>query len=222
MQGVLRSQSSSKYFGETKNNKGDWIDYISSPEKEYIISNFFLTDIHEASWSGQINLRFKVDDPNYAGPGVYDLKLRRFTGNSNSSAGDSNWLQINLTAPIPAPTPTPTPIATPTNNPSPSSTPTPKPSIQSSPTPSVSPSILPRASEQIGTVAGESTEINLAGFGVSPTPATSAKTDSGQPLLTLNRSRAKIALLLGSGLTIISVAGYFGYRKYKAVYNLEE
>ena len=107
LQGTLRSESSSKYFGETRNIKGDWIDYTSSPEKEYITSNFFVTDVQNATWSGQLNLRFKIDDPNYLGPGSYDLKLRRFTGGSSSSAGESNTLTINLTTSLPTPTPCP-------------------------------------------------------------------------------------------------------------------
>ncbi|MFZ2199849.1 MAG: hypothetical protein WAV40_03620, partial [Microgenomates group bacterium] len=145
LQGTIRSQSSSKYFGETQNNKGDWIDYVSSPEKEYIASNFFLTDVKNATWSGMIKLRFKLDDPSYLGPGVYDLKLRRYTGNSSSSAGDSNTLTINLTAQAPTPSPSPTLL------PSPSPSPTPKPSPIPSPKPS--PVISPSPSPE-GEVAG--------------------------------------------------------------------
>lgn len=209
LQGTLRSQSSSKYFGETQNNKGDWIDYISSPEKEYITSNFFMTDVKNATWSGTLKLRYKTDDPNYLGPGTYDLKLRRFTGGSTSSAGESNTLSVNLTGIIPTPTPSPSPSP----SPSPTSTPTPTPTPTPKPSPSPKPSLSPSPE---GEVAGTSAaQINLSGFGISPTPSEepSLRGQSSQAP-TLNKSRAKTALLAGSGLILISLASFFGYRKY--------
>ena len=221
LQGLLRSQSSSKYFGETQNTRGDWVDYVSSPEKEYIVSNFYLTEIKDSTWSGQLRVRFKLDDPNYLGPGVYDFKLRRFTGNSTSSAGESNTIQLNLTVPQPTPTPSPSPTSTPT--PTPPATPNPSPSPTPTPTPTKTPapSVAVISSPQIGTVAGESTEIDLTGFGISPTPASTSLPEDSRQAPTLNKTRAKTALLVGSGLIILSVAGYFAYRKYHSVYNQE-
>jgi len=210
LQGTLRSQSSSKYFGETQNNQGNWIDYISSPEKEYITSNFFVTDVQNASWSGMMKIRFKIDDPNYQGPGVYDLKLRRFTGGSSSSAGDSNTLAVTLAAELPTPSPTPPPTPTPTPSPSlaPSPTPTTKPSLK--PSPSQSPVLtLPPD----GTVAGESTEIDLSVFGVSPSPSLQGVSLKAP---TINKSRVKTVLLIGSGLVLVALASFFGYRRYLA------
>lgn len=227
LQGLLRSQSSSKYFGETQNNRGDWVDYLSSPEKEYIVSNFYLTDIKDATWSGQLKLRFKLDDQSYLGPGPYDLKLRRYTGNSTSSAGESNTLVINLTVPLPTPSPTPTPTPTPTPSPSPS--PSPSPTQTSTPTPKPpAPSVVLKdelgSVPPAGTVAGESIEIDLSGFGTSPVPSgeptlqgQSLPAQAGSQGPTLNKSRAKTALLVGSGLLILSVSGYFGYRKYLVI-----
>lgn len=219
LQGTLRSQSSSKYFGETQNNQGDWVDYLSSPDKEYITSNFLFTNVQDATWSGQVKIRFKIDDPNYQGPGIYDLKLRRFTGSSSSAAGDSNTLVINLTAtlpspsPSPSPTPSPTPTPTPTPSLSPSPSPTPAPIPKASP--SLSPSILPLTSEQVGTVAGDSTKINLSGFGISPIPTFNPESrPGGSP--TLNQSRAKIVIAIGSGLLLIALASFFAYRRYLA------
>ena len=214
LQGTLRSQSSSKYFGETQNNKGDYIDYVSAPDKEYVVSNFFVTDVQNATWSGMVRMRFKTDDPNYFGPGLYDLKLRRFTGSSSSgsSAGDSNTLTINLT--MSAPTPTPSPSPTPTQ--APTATPTPSPSL----TPSIKPSPLPSPTVVIGddnsgTVAGVSTDIDLSGFGLSPLPSgdPTLRGDSSQAPK-LNKSRAQTAIIIGSGLILVSLALYFGYRKY--------
>ncbi|MFH2085397.1 MAG: hypothetical protein ABII21_01250 [bacterium] len=212
LQGALRSTSGDYFFGETQNNKGDWIDYVSSPETEYIINNFYLTEPHNASWSNIIHLRFHVDDTNYKGPGEYTLELRRFTGSSKKSAGESDPLIINLSAPTPVPSPTPTP--TPSPNPSPSlspsptpiPTPTPKPSLKPSPSPS--PDLSPPPD---GTVAGESTQIDLSGFGISPSPSLQGQSSQA---LKLNQARAKTALLVGSGLIISSLAGFLGYRKY--------
>ena len=229
LQAILRSQSSSKYFGETKNNRGDWIDYQSSPEKEYIVSNYFVTDIQNASWSGIIRLRFKADDPNYLGPGLYDLKLRRYTGASSSSAGDSNTLTLNLMTNLPSspsPLPTPTPSPSPTATPVPSSTKTPAPSVVLQDVVG-SPSIHPLSSTSTGTVAGQAVEIDLSGFGISPHPslAPSLAGEAGPAStvgLVLNKSRAKTALLLGTGLLIISISSFFGYRKYRSLYNRKE
>ncbi len=224
LQAVLRSQASSKYFGETKNNRGDWIDYQSSPEKEYILSNYYLTDVQNASWSGEIKIRFKADDPNYLGPGLYDLKLRRFTGASSSSAGDSNTLTLNLVTNLPS---SPSPLPTPTPSPTPTPTPSPTPKPSPTPLPSPSPSVHPLSSISTGTVAGQATEINLSGFGIPPSPSLAGSlsvqagpTSIGRPVL--NKSRAKTALLLGTGLLIISISSFYGYRKYRSLYNLKE
>lgn len=219
LQGVLRSQSSSKYFGETQNNRGDWVDYISSPEKEYIASNFFLTNIQNATWSGQLKLRFKTDDPNYFGPGLYDLKVRRFTGSSSSSAGESNTLVINLTAPLLTPTPSPTPTPIPSLSPSPSMLPSPTPTPTPTPKPSAKPSPSPDLSTTSdGTVAGATTEVDLSGFGVVVSPSPILPGDARQAPI-LNRSRAKTTLTIGSGLILVSVASFFGYRRYRAIIN---
>ncbi len=213
LQGTLRSQSSSKYFGETQNNKGDWIDYVSSPEKEYITSNFSLTDVKSASWSGQLKLRYKIDDPNYIGPGLYDLKLRRFTGGSTSSVGESNTIVVNLTSIIPTPTPSPSPSPSPSITPTPSLSPTPIPSPSPSSTIKPSPSPSPDFElSQEGTVAGIATEINLSGYGETPSPSPKI-IETSNTELSLNQSRLKTVVMAGIGLIIISLAGYFGYRK---------
>lgn len=213
LQGVLRSVGSSKYFGSTANLIGNWVDYISSPEKEYIASNFYQAITQDASWSAQLKMRYFVDDDNYLGPGNYELKFRRFTGNSSSPAGESNTLLINLSASLPAPSPSPSlsPSSTPT--PTPTITPIPSPSPSpTKPSPLSSPSLM---SSSTGMVAGESTNIDLSGFGVSPPASPKSSDEDGSPTKpTLNRPRATTALLVGSGLILISVAGFFGYRHY--------
>jgi len=216
LQGALRSSSGGYFFSETQNNQGDWIDYVSSAEKEYITNNFYLTEPHDPSWSEIIHLRFRVDDPNYKGPGEYELELRRFTGGGKTSAGESDPLTINLTAATPAPSPTPTPSPTPPPTP----TPTPSPSLAPSPTPTTKPSLKPSPSQSPvltlppdGTVAGESTEIDLSVFGVSPSPSLQGVSLKAP---TINKSRVKTVLLIGSGLVLVALASFFGYRRYLA------
>jgi hypothetical protein len=215
LQGLLRSQSSSKYFGETQNNKGNWVDYISSPEKEYIVSNFFATEIKDATWSGMIKLRFKVDDPSYFGPGLYDLKLRRFTGGSTSSAGESNTLTLSLLATLPTATPSPSPIPSP--SPSPTATPLPTPTPTSTPTPkSPAPSVVLQeevgSPPPVGTVAGESTEIDLSGYGTSPSPRIQSEILKPK----LNYSRFRAALIVGTGFLLLAVTSFLTFRKIHA------
>jgi hypothetical protein len=111
--------------------------------------------------------------------------------------------------PTPSPSPTPSPTPTPTPSPTPTPTPTPKPTLQSSPDPARD------LASMVGTVAGESTVIDLSGFGVSPDPSVEPNLPGdSRNGPTLNKTRAKTALIIGLGLIILSIAGYFGYRRY--------
>lgn len=220
LQGGIRSTTSDYYFGQTQNNKGDWIDYFSSAEKEYISDNLYLTQAHNLDWSDIVHLRFTPEDPNYKGPGQYRLELRRYTGGGKTSAGESNVLLVNLTASTPTPNPSTTPIPSPSPSPTPTPTSTPSPTVLPTPTPTLKPTIKPSPSPSPelspaseGTVAGVATEINLTGFGISPSPAEVLEKESSTSL-TLNTSRAKTVISIGFGLVLISLAGFFGYRKY--------
>ncbi|TXH06458.1 MAG: hypothetical protein E6R05_01735 [Candidatus Moraniibacteriota bacterium] len=216
LQAVLRSIQSSKYFGETQNNHGDYIDYVSTPEKEFIQSNFFLTNIQNSTWSGQIKLRFKYDDPNYFGPGNYELKLRRYTGNSSSSAGDSNTINIVLNTALPQPSPAP--VLSP--SPSPTPTPVPTPSLHASPSLSPSPRNIPPSPDidfsEEATIAGIS-DIDTDTFqpisDTSPSPSVSPSTKSP----TLNKSRLKSLVFIGAGFLLIGISVFMWYQKVRKV-----
>jgi len=136
--GVLRVAGGSFYFGETQNNSGVWIDYLSSYEKDYILDNFYVANIKEASWSGELKVRYKNDNVNYKGPGDYELKLRRYTGGSTNFAGEA-FFTVKLDQPLPTPTATATPLETQTPTPSLvptlSQTATPRPLKTNTPTP---------------------------------------------------------------------------------------
>ncbi|MBI2326043.1 hypothetical protein HYU91_01515 [Candidatus Collierbacteria bacterium] len=142
LQGTLRSVGAAKYFGQTQNNINSWIDYVSSPELEYIQSTFFQFQPEAGSWSGQLKMRYSPSDDEYKGPGDYEIKFKRFSGKSVSSSGESNTLVMSLTAAIPTPTPTQTPTSTPTPTSTTTSTPSPTltPTLTSTPTPTPSPS----------------------------------------------------------------------------------
>lgn len=140
--------------------------------------------------------------------------------------GSTNWAHVDPTQgvanptpiPSPLPSPSPSPTSTPSPTPSPSPSPSPTPTPTPSPTPKPSPKLSPSPSPDLdpspeGTVAGETTEIDLSAFGVtSPVPsATPPTVESG---LTLRTDRLKNLLMIGGGLVIVSIASYFGYRKY--------
>lgn len=137
--------------------------------------------------------------------------------------GSSSWIRLATSTPAtsntgeevpcPSPSPSPTPTPQPQTDPPRADTPTPSPSIKPSPP---APSVVISEVESLpgGTVAGTSAaEIDLSGFGIFPSPSPSLQ---GQSLkaLTLNRTRAKTAILVGSGLILISLAGFLGYRQY--------
>ncbi len=216
------------------------IDFGSDSQKKYFCdndqispNNYKLIILGSASWlnnSGDVvNLRYGDDPVDSIGYGTgYSLSKPTTDTESvtRSPDGSANWIKtatqtklgdiasFECPSPSPSPTPTPTPTSTPAPSPSPTPTPTPvltptptpKPSIKPSPSPS--PDLAPTTD---GTVAGESIEINLSGFGISPSPSLQGQSSQAP---TLNKSRAKTALLVGSGLILVSLAGFFGYRKY--------
>jgi hypothetical protein len=145
LQGTLRSVASSKYFGETANASGGWVDYVSSPDTEYIKANYYAADIQGGSWFARLKMRFKIDDPNYQGPGDYELKLRRYTGKSSNYSAESNTLSVSITAPGPTTTPTPTCTPTPANTPTQTPLPTSTPASTNTPTPTkkATPTLIP-------------------------------------------------------------------------------
>lgn len=154
LQGLLSAPGQSGYFGFSQNNQNDWYEYVGSPTTDFIQSTFFNFEPEEGSWSGKLKIKNNPSDSDYKGPGEYSLSVKRYTGKSTSSAGESNTLTVQLSyvLPTPIPTSTPSPTTTPTPfsaTPTPTSTPTPTPS--STPTPT-------DQEELIGIVACASTQ----------------------------------------------------------------
>ena len=143
VQVALTAPDVTRYFGKTWSSKGEWFSYVSSPEKEYISENFIKLDNDVVT---QIIFNPDPEDSDYKGPGEYTIRLKRFTGGSTSSAGDSNILSLTLSEPTPTAAPTPTPTQeitatqTPTSTPTPTPTPTPAPAAPT-PTPTLTPTL---------------------------------------------------------------------------------
>lgn len=194
LQGALRKVGTSQYFGATQNTAGDWVDYLTSPDKDYITTNFLVTNVVDATWSAQVKMQFSSDDPLYLGPGEYELKLRRFTGKSTSPAGESNALVVALSPLKPTPTPSPTPTKTPS--------PTPISSPSFAPSPTVSPSPLPSilvVEDKVATIQG----ITTTSFSPSP-----AQSPSVAPIPVASKSHLPTLLIMGTGLLVISAGLY--------------
>lgn len=211
----IYQEGTTKYFGETDNGQA-W--YSGSDGKQYppftILSNTPLLATVSAH----------LGDPSlseYPGPGSFKLKVRRYTSSGSQGSEDVTPVSVQLTKTWPSPTPSPTaePTPSPSPSPSPTPTPTPTPSPLPMPKPSLKPSPLPDMSlPPGGTVAGTTTQIDLSGFGNAPSPSLDPAL-RGQSLQgpTLNRTRAKTALIVGSGLLLVSLAAFFGYRRYRAI-----
>lgn len=200
----LYKDGTKNYFGETDSGQA-W--YGGSDGKLYfpvvIVSNTPIV----ATVSARLGEPSLSD---YEGPGPYKIRVRRYTASGSQGSEDTISKDISITKIWPSPSPSPTVAPSPTSSPSP----TPSPTITSTPTPKPSPTPLPSPSvldDSEATVAGVSTEIDLSGYGISPSPSLQGLTLQAP---SINRSRLKTILLIGSGLVILSIASFFGYRRY--------
>lgn len=181
LQAAFTSPTPIRYFGSTKNNNDQGYEYISSPTQSYIQSTFFTFQPVSGTWSGQLTLKINAESPNYKGPGAYNIKAWRYSGNSNSYAGDPATLTVNLVGPSPTPIPTPIPTPSPSPTLKPSPTPTPLPSSSTSKTKTTNPTL-------------------------SPTPKPSLTTLPSSPTLYPSKTPTKIAIQVASIAGISSSA----------------
>ncbi len=204
LRAVFYQEGTTKYFGYTQNQSGTWVNSTSDKTQFYT-----LTVGPDGSASGQIWAKLDLTHSYFTGAGVYKIKLGRYTSSNDTCADWTNELETAVTvhpSPVPSPNPSLPPSPTPTPTPSPS--PIPSPSLIPSPRPSPSIALL----SSPGTVAGETT-VDLSAFGVaSPQPSTSP---SSTPTPRLNSTRARFALIVGSGLVLLSIASYLGFRLYR-------
>lgn len=214
LQAAFTSQTQTRYFGYTQNNNNEWYKYDGSPEQDYIKSTFFNFHPQDGNWSGTLTIKVDEQDSDYDGPGTYDLKVWRYSGNSNSSSGDAdNLLPIELTVsqPTPQPTSTPNPTSSPTPKPTSSSTTastkkSPSPTPQKNPTPSASPSSSPEVLGQKDLAQGF-TELGAADIVNSPSPSPSTYDNP------FNKNVSKILIGAGILFIIISSGVYLWYKR---------
>jgi hypothetical protein len=167
LQGMFTSVSGSpKYFGLTF-GQNDWFPYTSSPEKDFIKSNFVPFDTNsEGSWSGIVRLSVDKSDSDYKGPGQYLVKIKRYTGESTSAATDDiNQLTVELNEPTPSPAQTPSPTTT--NSPTSTMTVTSTPSPAKTPTPSITKN--PTSAPAISPTTQSKTTTPAPALSLSPT-----------------------------------------------------
>lgn len=166
----LFREGSTNYFGETYNGS-EWFSGSDG-------TRYFPVDILNASASATI--KGHIGNPSqseYQGPGLYKLKIRRYTSSGNPSSSDTQIpIDIQITYSTPSPTQAPTqqptsspttaPTQAPTAKPTPTTSPSPKPSINPTPAKETEETNKPEAIQQsnnlnhtpVGMVAGDSTE----------------------------------------------------------------
>ncbi|MEK7061531.1 MAG: hypothetical protein AAB954_02620 [Patescibacteria group bacterium] len=150
LQGMFtQSTINPSYFGYTQNNIGDWYKYSGSYTKEEIQLTFFSFTPQDSSWSGQLKIKNDPADPDYIGPGTYVLRVKRYTGGSDSSAQTSNDLSVDLAYVFPTSTPTETPTSVPNPTNTPTATPNPTATPTKTPTPTKSPTPRPTVEELV-------------------------------------------------------------------------
>jgi hypothetical protein len=108
--------SSTSYFGYTKNNSGEWVNLSGSP------SSYF--KVESGSWNGQMKFKFDSDKP----AGDYYFKVGRYTASGTSFSQSSDVTLIAVAGSSPSLISTPGPTASPvTETPALTQTPTPTP-----------------------------------------------------------------------------------------------
>lgn len=205
----LYKDGTKNYFGETDDGQS-W--YGGSDGKQYFPINIVGGSVAIATVSARLGEPSQTD---YPAPGDYKIRIRRYTASGNQGSEDPISKDIVITkswpSPSPSPTQTPSPSPTPTPTSSPTPSPTPKPSQVPSPTPSID-------EDEDATVAGVSTEIDLSMYGTSPIPSLPGDSRKGEETTTtkpkLNQDRLKNVVYIGTGMIMLSVAAFFGYRKY--------
>lgn len=192
IQGAFKEENNSRYFGWTKNDRGDYYKY-----EETNCQNFYKFDIKESSASGSILVKPDSDSSNFVGTSNYILKLYRFTDLCKSKTDSDNSLALKINGP---PSPSPSPSLSP--SPSPLILLSSSPSLIASIIPSKKPSPFPSIEEKINeaSFSGE-----ILGEVSSPSAQLSANSqpNNAKFLLPLIISFIGIILLVISGYSLI-------------------
>ena len=108
-----------KYFGYTYNNSSF---YNGSDFTQYFPINIDSS----GNWGGNLQAKLDTSSPYYSGPGIYNLKVRRYTSSGSYIWSNEVALSVptNTTTPTPTSSPTPTSTVAITATPSPTNIPT--------------------------------------------------------------------------------------------------
>ena len=212
LQAAFTNPSQTRYFGFTQNHNGQWYQYDGSPGAENIESTFFSFQPQDGSWLGKLTIKVDVEDPDYGGPGTYNIKAWRYSGKSDSYSGDSdNTFSVQLTSSAPEPSPTSQ------NTTSQSSSSTSSKSKSPSPTPKISPSPTSKTqSSKTTSVLGSSQSQESTKSPVTEISLRASPTPSAEPKAEESSNKIKIAgAVAGSGAIVmgVSVGLYLWYRK---------
>lgn len=222
LQAAFTASELTRYFGFTKNHNGVWYEYIGSPESSYILATFFAFQPVDGAWSGQISLKNNSNDPDYKGPGTYNVKVWRYTGKSNSYSGTSNILTVNIEDSVPTPTPTPLPATSltpsPTSKPSSSPTPTSAPkkatpsttSPISSPSPSPTLKISPSSTQQGKSILFKATSAPKVSYPIATVAAVTSSATPSSQIAIKNQKQINAAVWVGL-ILVFAGASSLGY-----------
>lgn len=225
VQAAFTATSSARYFGQTWSSNDNWFQYQSSPSTDFVVANFPRLNNGQTV---KILIKPDLSDRDYQGPDTYILKLKRYTGQSSSAAGESNVLTVNLTdipplSQTPSPTTDITPSATPilTSTPPstiyPTSTPSPNPSLSKTPTPTPTkvaivtqisaptPSHISSISSQLDVLSSSTDSSDIPAI---PTPETQ---DTLNPIDKPGRTSPKSVITIGIALLGVGLA-FLGLR----------
>lgn len=232
LQGMYTLTTANKYFGFTESNDHNWYLYDGSPNPQVIREVFFNFTPIEGTWSGQIKVKPDYSDSDYAGPGDYIIRVRRYTGNTDGPTNEkSNDITISLNYSATTPTPTPTPLPSITSTPTSTPVPTNSSSSRSSQSSSIAPSTItptktptPKISESSALSPSTSSSLTtIAGLEIETIPETSesailaaeddATASPTPPTEKVLRRSNRIPLLL-AGISLFSVSSLLLVMRY--------
>jgi len=197
----LFKEGTTNYFGETFNGES-W--YGGSDGTHYFPVNISSEGTASATFRGRIG---NPTSSEYPGPGVYKLRIRRYTSSGNPASSDQQIpVDVQITIPVSTPTPTAEPTATPEPTSAPVPTLSPKPPTSTptkKPTPTQTPTPVPTITlTPIPTLAGEilGEEANVLTKENTPTPKILGETSRNPSFL------SKILIGLGIFFLLVSVS----------------
>lgn len=214
----LYKDGTNNYFGETSVGS-TW--YSGSEGTQYV--PILIPDLKTVV-TATLQARLGTPSPTeYSGPGIYKLRIRRYTASGSSSSVDETPVDVQIaysfptSTPSPTPSPTPTDIPTPTKVPPPTHTPTPTksptvtPTIAQLPTPTVKVSLQVSQKEGVMPSGYPTSVLGISDSMTSPTPTT--KPDVLVKSSSENQDTFFTLILCGIGGSMLIICGILLYLK---------